>query len=177
MSAPPNAARRISGAVFIVVMLAIAAVLFYLLWVLESPSSTFYALVGIGVLALVFGAVAYILEALVARPELGQAVSWGFLGMGFAVLFATAGFYPDGSVFFVPTRLGLILGTLAALAVVILGFYWRSGQIPAEEARIAERRPWQSRPAVSAFEYPTARPSEAAPPPSPPPPASPPGGP
>lgn len=175
MATPPNAARRISGSVFVGVMLAIAAVLFYLVWFLES-AQPFVALVAIGALALLFGLVAYLLEALVARPVIGQAVSWGFLGMGFVILFGTAGLYNDPSVAFVPTRLGLLLGTLIALAVTVLGFYWRSGQVSAEDQRVSQRKEWQARPPVSAFDYPAARPPEVAPPPASMPPTPPGGG-
>ncbi len=165
MAASPTVARRLSGAVFIVVMLAIAAVLFYLVWFLDS-GTPFTALVAIGFLALVFGLVAYLLRAFVAEPVIGQVISWGFLGMGFVVLFATAGLYNDPSVAFVPTRIGLLLGTLVLFAVTVLGFYWRSGQLPAEAERKAERKEWQARPPASAFDYAAARPPQPPPPPS-----------
>ncbi|MHB8351290.1 MAG: hypothetical protein ACYDFT_01130 [Thermoplasmata archaeon] len=174
MAPPPSATRQISGTVFIGVMLAIAAVLFYLAWFLES-AQPFVALVAIGALALLFGLVAYLLQAFVQRPMIGRAVSWGFLGMGFVILFATATLYDDSSIKFIPTRLALLLATLVALAVTVLGLYWRSGQIPAETERLAERKEWQTRPTVSAFDYVAARPPEAAAPPAAVPP-TPPGG-
>jgi hypothetical protein len=164
MPASPAPARRISGTVFTAIMLIVAAVLFYLVYLLEAPTSPFWALLAIGALALVFALVAYLLEAAIAQPMLGRFISWAFLGMGFTVLFVTITLYPDATVS-TTQRVYLVLGALALLAIAVLGFYWRSGVLPAEAARTVERQSWQARPTVSAFDHSTAN-APAVPPPS-----------
>jgi hypothetical protein len=156
-------ARRISGAVFAAILLVVAALLFYFVYLVVSPTSAFQALLWIGFLALVFALVAYLMESAVAQPLLARAVSWGFMGMGFTVLFVTIGLYPDSSVT-TTNRIELAIGALVLLAIAVLGVYWRSGQLPAEAQRNESRAAWQARPTVSAFDYTTSRPADVPPP-------------
>jgi hypothetical protein len=156
-------ARRISGAAFAGVMLVAAGLVFYLEWLLGSPTSAFTALLGIGVLALVFALVAYVLQAMVQQPILARATSWGFLAMGFTVLFVTVGLYPDEA-YSSTARLEYALLFLALLAISLLGIYWRSGALAQEAQRGEARARWQAQPPTSAFDYAAARPANVPPP-------------
>jgi peptidoglycan/LPS O-acetylase OafA/YrhL len=167
--------RRIAGAVFVAIMLVIAALVLFLIWFLEEPSSAFWALLAIGWVALVFALVAYLLESAVANPVVGRAASYGFSAMGFTVLAITIGIYPDAAV---PTlwRIELALVLLVALGIAALGFYWRSGSLAHDEAREVARAEWRAQPTVSAFDYAAAKAPSVPPPRSPGGPSSPPPG-
>jgi hypothetical protein len=176
MAAASSLGRKVSAWLLTVILLVVAALLFYLTWLLASPSSVFDSLLEIGAEALLFALVAYLTRPLTTNPVIAQALSWGFLGMGFTVLFVTIGLYPDSTVSTI-SRVELAIGVLVVLVVAVLGFYWGAGQRPAEAARQEERQAWRQQPTVSAFDYTTARPPSVPPPPSStPPPSPPPGG-
>jgi hypothetical protein len=163
MAASSSTGRQIAGWAFVVILLAIAALIFAVTWLVESPTSVFYALVAIGALALVMALAAYLMRAAVAKVVIAEATSWGFLGMGFTVLLVTIGLYPDSTVS-TTTRIVYAIVVLIVLAIAVLGFYWGAGQRPAEAARLAERQEWRQQPTVSAFEYTTAHPPSVPPP-------------
>jgi hypothetical protein len=165
MSAGSSIGRTVSGVLFGAVVVVLAAVLFFTIWLFESPSNPFNALLTIGTVALIFALVCYLLQALVSRPILARAASWGFLAMGFTVVFATVAIYPYASVGNL-SRLYIGVAYLFVLAVALFGFYWRAGELHAESRRKEHRQDWVAQPSASAFDYTAARPANVPPPPS-----------
>ncbi|HEV2316191.1 MAG TPA: hypothetical protein VGV89_01265 [Thermoplasmata archaeon] len=167
MTAAGGLARTLSGAAFLAIALAMGAILFLVIWLVvspfEPPAGPFLALMVIGVLSLVLAAGSYFAQAAVAQPLMARAASWGFLAMGFTVLFVTDGLYPDGAIGLV-TRLILAFVFLVFLAVAVGGIYWRSGQLAAEQRRTEARKEWAAQPPVSAFDYKAAHPANVPPP-------------
>lgn len=167
MAAGPSNPRWLSGSLFLIILLVAAALVFALVWVLVSPNGNeFNALLGIGFLALLFGLVAYLTESVLRDPAIGRAVSYGFSTMGFVIVFLTVGLLPSATTT-TTDRLLLALLTVLMLAVAVLGYYWRSGALPQEAARLESRTAWQRTPVASAFEYSGARNPAVPPPPDP----------
>ncbi len=176
MSTPPSSTgRAIASWAFVAILLVAAALLFLLLWLLVAPTSAFWALIGIGWVALLFGLVAYLAQAFSRNPMVGRSTGFGFAAMGFTVLAVTAGLFPDSSVSSV-TRVLLALAMLFALAIAVAGILWgsrnRENVANREEARAA----WRAQPVTSAFDYTSARDANVPPPASPPRPPTPPTG-
>ncbi len=154
-----------------------AALLFFAIYVALPFAHHYYALLGIGILALVFSGGAYLAEAFSARPTAQRAVAWGFFGMGFAILFATIAL---GSMYGVLTLFGQLIALLVvvlALIVAVAFIGWRSRALAATQVRLAKRVAWQSTAPASALDYPAAHaptvPQVPAPPPGSAPPRSP----
>ena len=168
--------RTISGMVFVAIVVVVSALIFVLIWLGASPSSAFYALIEIGIVALVFSLAAYLSQAVVTPSLVARAGTWAYLAMGFTVVFVTIGAYPDGSVS-TTTRIYLAFPFLILFAIAVLGIWWRSGQRAAEQHRTEERKAWQSQPTASAFDYAAAQRPSVPPPSSSNPNAPPPGAP
>jgi hypothetical protein len=156
MNAPSSSGRAISGAVFVLILLVAAALIFLLIWLLVAPTSAFWALIGIGWVALLFGLVAYLAQAFSRNPMTGRATGIGFAAMGFTTLGVTAGLFPDPNVSSI-TRILLALAMLFALAIAVAGIMWGSRNRENVANRESSREAWRAQPAVSAFDYSSAR--------------------
>ncbi len=150
------APMRIAASVLLVVLAVIAVLIFVGIYLIFPQDQHFNALILIGVLALVFALVAYLLESLSRDPIFQRALAWGFMGMGFAVLLLTLVFAPDpdGDVTFL-TRLGGVVGVLIVLAITIVGILWRGRERASEGARRKKREAWEAQTPASAFSYST----------------------
>lgn len=172
---------RIAGWAFVLILLVAAALLFLLVWLSVAPTSTFWALIGIGWLALLFALIAYLAQAFSRNPLVGRATGIGFAAMGFTVIGVTAGLFPDASVTST-TRILLALAMLVFLAIAVVGVSWGARNRASVAQREAARDGWRAQPPTSAFDYasaqhpsvprpssPSAPSSAPTPPPSPPP--------
>lgn len=153
------------GAIFV----AILAVLFVLLWLVLSPSSQFNAILAMGIVALLMGLVSYLAQSLSRDPSIQRSIGWGLGAMGFVLLFADLWAGPPTR----PSLTGQVLGTLVVLIVLFVTVAlarWRFRGVDATARREEQRAAWDQRPAVSAFDYATAKApgtsSGGAPPPS-----------
>ncbi len=151
--------------------------MFFAIYVALPFAHHYYALLGIGILALLVSGGAYLAEAFSARPTAQRAVAWGFFGMGFAVLFATIAL---GSMYGVLTLFGQLIALIVVILVLVVAVAfigWRSRALAATQVRLAKRAAWQSSPPGSALDYSAAHtasvPQVPAPPPGSTPPRSP----
>jgi hypothetical protein len=169
-----------SGLLLTAIFLAIAVLLFVGIYLAFTANSHYFALIIIGVLALVLGGVSFLAEAFSREPSAQRSLAWGFFGMGFAVLFLSLGLGPTyGVISTLDSIIGLVL-VLVLLFVAVAFVRWRGRSTRATENQQIPRRAWRSEPAPSAFSYAAANspsvPSTAPPPsnaPSSPPPRSP----
>lgn len=178
MAASPTAPSGTSpgGLVGAIILPIAAIVLFLAIWFALPQDNHYLALATIGSVSLLFAIVSYLGRAFVRAGGVLQSLSWGFAGLGFALIV--------GSLVVGSSVLGTVLALLYLFVVVILvGAWaflvvWRRGSLAATQRVETRREAWRESAPRSAFEYTTARPNT--PPPSPPagegsPPAPPPG--
>ncbi|MGA7922475.1 MAG: hypothetical protein WCA77_00650 [Thermoplasmata archaeon] len=165
--APPRVPRW-GAMVLAVIIVVVAALIFLVIYVtVQGPSSThFNALITIGVLSLIFGLASYVAQAASPRPAAQRALGWGFLALGFTLLFVTEGVGPNPTINAIDRLIALIvLGVLLAITVALI--YWRFRAVATDKMLKEGRQAWQSRPAPSAFNYSTGTPPNVSPPPTP----------
>jgi hypothetical protein len=173
MSTPPNAPSRPkwNALVLTVIFLAIAVIVFYLVYLVLPQNQHFYGLLWIGILALILAIVCYLAESFSRDPTAQRSLAWGFFGMGFAVLFLSLGLAPSYGVALGVWQLVGLLVTAIALGISVALIFWRQRAVQGTASREAVREQWRERPAPSAFDYAAAHapsvPSTAPPPPSP----------
>jgi MFS family permease len=171
-SMPPTARGSTAGWgawLLAVIFLVIAALIFAALYYAYPGYNHWYALIGIGIVALVFSVGSYFAEAASRQPTIQRSLAWGFFGMGFAVLLITVAIGPMYSVLgTVPALIGLVI-VLAALFLTVGLMMWRVRSVARTAAREAPREAWRQEPTPSAFSYSTAT-SPSVPAVTPPPP-------
>ncbi|MCI4349606.1 MAG: hypothetical protein L3J93_05260 [Thermoplasmata archaeon] len=148
---------KVSGALLVVVLAVIVAILMSLVYVLNPSDQHVPALLEMGILSLVFALLAYFGRAFTHQPRFPQAISWGFTGLGFGLLLLTLGLAPSGTIEGLQ-RVGGFLVVLIALAVVLLFAVWGARGAASEASRGAERARWASQPAPNALNYAAAAP-------------------
>lgn len=158
------------------IILAVAALILFLAIYFALPQDHHYlALSTIGSVSLVFALFSYFGRAFVQAGALLQNMSWGFAGLGFALIV--------GALLLGGSYIGIVLELVYLFFVVILvGAWaflvaWRRGTQQASQRLEAHRETWRASTPTSAFDYTTARPNTPAPaagetnqnPPAPPP--------
>jgi hypothetical protein len=171
---PAGWGAPILAALFLIVAALVFAGVYYAL----PQSNHYFALLTIGILALIFSLGSYLAEAASRQPTIQRSLAWGFFGMGFAVLIVSIALGPTYNVLTIVTALVGLAVTVAALAIAVGLMMWRVRAVARTAAREAPRQSWRQEPSPSALSYSTATgPSVAAvtpPPPSQnPPPRSP----
>jgi hypothetical protein len=146
----------LTSVAIVAILVVVSILLFVTVYLVFPEHDHFTALLLIGILALAFALVAYLLQATSASPIGPRALAWGYLGMGFATLFITLAAAPDPDVGSVPRLIGLLVVVLLlAIALAFIG--WRSRSVAAERHRSAAREEWTQHPPPSAFTYATAQ--------------------
>lgn len=156
------------GAVVAVIALAAAAALvFVLIWLILPQDNHYLALATIGVLSL-FLALGTTIGRAFTRADLGlKMLSWGFVGLGFALLIGSLVLAGSQSIIGTVFELvGLVLVVLL-LAIVAGLAAWGSGSAMMAQRREMRREAWKASPPASAFDYTTARPNIPSPSPTP----------
>src|SRR5580658_1463213 len=87
-------AGAMSGPLIAILFVVVAALIFAGVFLLIPGPEHFVALLVIGFLSVLFGAISYLAESVSRGASIQRAVSWGFGGFGFAILFLTAGALP-----------------------------------------------------------------------------------
>lgn len=160
-----------SGWLITGLFLIIAGLLFYAIYLLLPASMHFWALITIGILAIVFALGSYLMESVSRDPTAQRSLAWGFFGMGFAVLILTLGLGPSYGVL---STIAMLLGLVVVLIVLVIAvalIAWRGRAVRATQNQQVPRAAWRNEPTPSAFSYAAANaPSvpAVAPPPSPP---------
>ncbi len=149
--------------------LVIAGLIFGALYFAYPNDSHWYALLGIGIIAVFFALGSYLAEAASREPLIQRSLAWGFFGMGFAVLLFTVGL---GHMYGVLTVVGALIGLVLVLAVLFITvglMMWRIRAVDRTQRREAPRAAWRAEPAPSALSYAAAQ-SPSVPAVTPPPP-------
>jgi len=180
MTSMPPPARPVAGWgawVLAALFLIVAALIFAALYFAYPVSNHWWALIGIGIIALFFSLGSYLAEAASREPTIQRALAWGFFGMGFAVLIITIAI---GPMYGVLTTVGMLVGlavTVAAVFIAVGLMMWRVRGVARTAAREAPREAWRQEPTPSALSYSTATspsvPAVTPPPAQTPPPRSP----
>ncbi len=159
MATAPTGATRVAGWgawILAALFLVIAALVFAALYFAFPGSGHWDALVGIGVVALLFSLGSYLAEAASRAPTIQRSLAWGFFGMGFAVLLLTFAIAPTyGTLSTVPALLSLVV-VLAALFISVGLMMWKVRASARTAAREAPREAWRREPVPSALTYSTA---------------------
>ena len=163
-------AMSLTGAMFGGLLLLVAALLFVGIYVALPQNDHFFALITIGILSLLFAVGGYFGQAVTRDPGMVRLTTYGFLGMGFAVLLLTIALAPGNPLTLLLQIVGLVL-VLILLAGVAALAYWRAGTLGREAQRQERRQEWASSPPPSALTYAAAQRA-----PTPPPQAGPAGG-
>lgn len=161
MSAPTNPSTQTSaGAVVAVLAIAAASILLFLAIYLAVPQDSHYlALAIIGILSLVFALGSTIGRAFTRADSALKALSWGYAGLGFALLVGSLVLAGSMSIIGLVVELvGLtivvvLIGIVAGLAV------WGAGSAAMTRRREMARETWRASNPRSAFDYTTARPN------------------
>ena len=155
VTAPPGrpAAARWSGALIAALLLVAAGLLFAAIYLALPSYHHYYALIAIGILALVFGAVSYFAEAFSRNPVAQRSAAWGFFGMGFAVLIVSIVLGPSYGVLSTIGELISLVVVILVLVVAVALAAWRARSTAATQERLAKRAAWQNAPASSALDY------------------------
>ena len=153
------------AALFLIIAGLIFAAIFYTL----PFQNHYFALMAIGILALLFSLGSYLAEAASREPTIQRSLAWGFFGMGFAVLIVTIAL---GPMYGVLTMVGALVGLAVTLAVLFIAvglMMWRIRAVARTAARETPRQSWRNEPSPSALSYSTAT-SPSVPAVTPPPP-------
>ncbi len=154
--AAPRAQPRLAGLVLGLLLLAAAAILFYLVYAAFPAHDHFGGLLAIGILSLLFALGSYFGEAFSREPVTQRTLAWAFFGLGFAVLFLTIAIGPTyGAINATWQLIGLLI-TLVVLIVAVALISWRTAALQRTEKRMVARKAWDEEPAPSAFAYATA---------------------
>lgn len=147
----------------------VAALVFAAIYLTIPSDHGFWALIAIGIVALVFSLGSYLMESASRRPTAQRSLAWGFFGMGFAVLIFTIGLGPTYGVLSTVWMLWGLVIVLAVLIVAVALVAWRVRAVRATANQEVPRAAWRNEPAPSAFSYAAANapsvPSTAPPPP------------
>lgn len=172
-NAPTRPRSPLLGAAIVVIFAVVAALLFSGIYLGLPGNDHFYGLIDIGILSLVFALGAYLAQSVAPDPSLPRALSWGFAGLGFALLLGTILVNPGSVLGFFGVLIALII-VLLFLAIALLGAYWRSRAVRMTEARGEARSAWRAAGTPpSALDYATAQHERDIAPPSAPPKVSP----
>jgi MFS family permease len=180
MTAPSPALRPVgdkwSGWVLTALFLVIAVLVFAAIYLTLPGNQHFYALLAIGILALIFAVGSYLAESVSRDPTAQRSLAWGFFGMGFAVLLLTIGLGPSYGVLSTVLQLWGLAVVVVVLFIAVALIAWRGRAVRATVNEQVSRAGWRNEPPPSAFAYSTAN-SPSVPTTVPPPPGSPPSSP
>lgn len=158
-----RAVASISAVVLGAILLVIAVLVFAGVYLALPGTGHFYALIWIGILALIFAIGSYIGSSVTRDPSAARLATFGFLGMGFAVLILTITVGPDNPLSTTAQIVSLIVVLLLLVGVVFMA-RWRANELGREHRRDEQRTVWEQTPPKSAFEYAAAQ--TATPPPA-----------
>ncbi len=166
-----------SGALLTALFLALAVVVFLLLYLSFTTDQHYTALLLIGIVSLLFALGCYLAESLSRTPSYQRSLAWGFFGMGFSVLFLTVGLGPYYNITTTTEALDGLVVLLIVIIVTVALIAWRVRAVRATENQQIPRAGWRNETPPSAFSYaaanspsvPTTAPPASTPPPSPPP--------
>jgi MFS family permease len=157
MAASPPALQPVrtkwSGWLITGLFLIVAALVFAAIYLTITSDHGFWALITIGIVALVFALGSYLMESVSRQPDAQRSLAWGFFGMGFAVLILTIALGPTYGVLSTVNMLWGLASVLAVLIIAVALIAWRIRAVRATENQQVSRTAWREEPAPSAFSY------------------------
>jgi MFS family permease len=161
MSTPGTpTARTSSGAIVGTIALAAASVLvFVLIWFAVIGYHHDLALATIGIVSLVFALVSSISRAFTRGGAALKSLSWGYAGLGFALLIGSLVLAGSMSVIGVTLELVGLVIVVVMIGIVAMLAVWGAGSARMTQQREMRRAAWQASNPRSAFDYTTARPN------------------
>ncbi|HEV2449412.1 MAG TPA: hypothetical protein VGU43_03255 [Thermoplasmata archaeon] len=170
-----SSAGRLSTFAALGAVFGVAVLTFVIAWLAFPGQNHYGALLVIGALALVYAVLSYFVRAFAVDPTPLRAASWGFYGLGAAVLLlAITVDAPPGT-----GIIAQLVGVIVVLIVLFVGFAgaaWRGRATASDRSRADRQAAWRQQPVASAFSYSTANPPAVGPPPVAAAPPPPPGG-
>ncbi|MCI4370528.1 MAG: hypothetical protein L3J81_04270 [Thermoplasmata archaeon] len=151
-NAPARPQSPVLGTAIVGILVLVAALLFAAVYLFLPGNQHFYGLLTIGILSLVFALGCYLAQSIAPNPVVPRALSWGFAGLGFALLFGTVAINPGSTLSSLGQILTLVV-VLLFLAVTLVGAYWRTWTVASARTRVERREAFQSQPPRSALEY------------------------
>lgn len=144
--------NRIAAGLITGILVVAAGILFVGFYLLFPGNGHAFSLLLIGMVAVVFAAIAYLMESFSRAPTYQRATAWGFYAFGFAVLLLTLGLNPTSYLSLAQQLIGVVV-TLLFLAGSIAGIAWRYRTAASVAPREAERAAWRASTPASAFDY------------------------
>lgn len=152
-SSAPSVGTKWSAALIAGLLAVAAALLFYAIYVALPQQHHYWALIAIGILALLFAFGSYLAESLSRAPVAQRSFAWGFFAMGFAVLIVSIALGTTYSVLTLFGELIALVVVILALVVAVALIAWRTRALQATQERLRKREAWQNAPTTSALDY------------------------
>jgi hypothetical protein len=158
-AAPPTAPSSSASAIVTIVIAVASILLFVAIWFALPQHSHYLALATIGIVSLIFALICAVGRAFTRAGGSLKSLSWGYAGLGFALLIGSLVLAGSMSIIGIVFELvGLVLvvvliGIVAGLAA------WGSGSARMTAQREMRRDAWRASEPRSAFDYTTARPN------------------
>jgi hypothetical protein len=164
------------GAIVATIAIAAASVLLFIaIWFALPQYSHYLALATIGMISLVFALVTTIGRAFTRAGSALKALSWGYAGLGFALLVGSLVLAGSMSIIGIVLELTGLIIVVVLMGIVVGLAAWGAGSAQMAQRREMRREAWRASTPRSAFDYTTARPNVPAAPAEDPSPAPPPG--
>jgi hypothetical protein len=178
MSTPgtPTPAPTGGATVVTIVILAASVLLFVAIWFALPQYSHYLALATIGIVSLFFALITSVGRAFTRAGGTLKSLSWGYAGLGFALLVGSLVLAGSASIIGVVLELTLLVIVVVLIGIVAGLAAWGAGSARTAQQREMRREAWRASNPRSAFDYTTARPNiPATPPPDETAPTAPPG--
>jgi hypothetical protein len=161
MSTPGTPASGTSSAAIVAVLaLAAASVLIFVaIWFALPQDSHYLALFTIGVISLFFALGATIGRAFTRAGAALKALSWGYAGLGFALLVGSLVLAGSMSIIGIVLELVGLVIVVVLLAITVGLAVWGANSARMTQQREMHREAWRASSPRSAFDYTTARPN------------------
>ncbi len=167
MSAPgtPTSGTSTGGIVASIALAAASVLLFVLIWYALPQYSHYLALATIGIVSLVFALITSVGRAFTRAASALKALSWGYAGLGFALLVGSLVLAGSMSIIGVVLELTGLVIVVVLIGIVAGLAAWGAGSARMAQQRELRREAWRASTPRSAFDYTTARPNVPASPP------------
>jgi hypothetical protein len=165
-TAPPPPTGGANVVTFVIVVASV--LLFVAIWFALPGYMHYEALATIGIVSLIFALVTSLGRAFTRGGATLKPLSWGYAGLGFALLVGSLVLAGSASIINVVLELVLLVIVVILIGIVAGLAAWGSGSARMAQQREMHREAWRASTPRSAFDYTTARPNVPGNPASPP---------
>ena len=154
------AATPTGGAAVVTIVILVASVLIFVaIWFALPQYSHYLALATIGIVSLVFALLTSVGRAFTRASGGLKSVSWGYAGLGFALLIGSLVLAGAASIIGAVLELVFLVIVVILIGIVAGLAAWGSGSARMAQQREMRREAWRASTPRSAFDYTTARPN------------------